>query len=589
MADTTQSFNKTWTAPTKVGGRYIQAPLVQQDTGFFRNITQNAPSLENNYNLSRSGDFYDIWSNPQPLGLLVEPGVNPQHSRNYAFENQDFPEVMLDLQNAPATWGNPSLDSLNNPGVGTKIRNDLGNDPAIRSTLEQFPSKVLNPVYGEGAKPASMLPLATQEWENMVTAPEIDRLSSRLFGSGFFGNRLKNLARIENRWPPFSEPDWDDVKHFGEGRKGYFEKKDGTLMNPFDIMYYDEISSIPVDKVPTDTFGFRADDQTRFLDRTSSIRSPLDGFGSPIKDIPEGTFAPYQGPLGDPPTRDEWFQDDPDAFTLKEDAEASLYPIGATIGGDSLLEEPTTENLNTLLRNTLVPMEGITETVEPLPSGPEDMFRDWFPKGSIENQNTLLMNTLVPISTGSGIGGIIEDGVQTDFAPRDVMPVVTGPEDFVPVMPDLSAPFDPSLTLADESEVFGTFDSTTPGLIGDYLREQEQDFTLPSGPEEMQPQPKKKKKQETGGPSASDLRRLAEKSRKQAEEKEDRVRKEAKKSKAKVKHDDKKAIAQTKSRADKKKKEADALQKAHDNFIKEQERLWRAKQQASMPKSWAFF
>ena len=112
------------------------------------------------------------------------------------------------------------------------------------------------------------------------------------------------------------------------------------------------------------------------------------------------------------------------------------------------------------------------------PSGGDSLLEE---PTNIDNINTLLMNTLVPISTGSGIGGIIEDGVQTDFAPRDVMPVVTGPEDFEPVMPDLSIPFDP----ANESELFGTFDSTTPGLIGDYLGAQEQEFILPSGPEEM--------------------------------------------------------------------------------------------------------
>lgn len=382
----------------------------------------------------------------------------------------------------------------------------------------------------------------------------------------------------------FGQGKWSDVKEkaqdlglevpFASKARGFLDivtdpnRVGSALLDLYRGTTTQEQPFIPI-RSPLD--GYRTDDQTRFLDRTSSIRSPLDGFGSPIKDIPEGTFAPFQGQQIDwdlpAPKREDWFQDNPDAFTVTDRSEASLYPIGTTtgpIGGDSLLEDPTNiDNINTLLRNTLVPMEGITETVEPLPSGPEDMFRDWFPKGSIENQNTLLMNTLVPISTGSG------------------MPVVTGPEDFEPVMPDLSIPFDP----ADESEVFGTFDSTTPGLIGDYLRAQEQDFIIPSGPEEMQPQPKK----DTGGPSASDLRRLAEKSRKQAEEKEDRIRKEAKKLKVKVEHDDKKAIAQAKSRADKKKKEADSLQKAHDNFIKEQERLWRAKQQASMPKSWAFF
>ena len=125
-----------------------------------------------------------------------------------------------------------------------------------------------------------------------------------------------------------------------------------------------------------------------------------------------------------------------DAFTVQDDAEASLYPIGTTTG--SLLEEPSNlVNINTILQNSLVGS-----------SGPEDMSTDWRnilgidpnpgytakeilgiresnprvlnqrtparrynrdefgnvrslsrfiePDPSIENLNTLLLNTLVP-------------------------------------------------------------------------------------------------------------------------------------------------------------------------------------------------
>tara|TARA_R100001594_G_scaffold53866_2_gene87472 strand:- start:3195 stop:5069 length:1875 start_codon:yes stop_codon:yes gene_type:complete len=303
------------------------------------------------------------------------------------------------------------------------------------------------------------------------------------------------------------------------------------------------------------------------LDRTSSIRSPLDGFGSPIKDIPEGTFAPYQGPLGDPPARE-----------------------------------------------------------------------DWFPQGSIENQNTLLRNTIVPISTGSGIGGIIEDGVQTDFAPRDVMPVVTGPEDFEPVMPDASIPFDP----ADESEVSGTFDSTTPGLIGDYLRAQEQDFILPSGPEEMTEvfteedkvaEDEQKRINEIAAQAeqdrirlekqAEDARRKREADERQAKKLRDQAEKadendrqyrakkmreaEAKERQAREKRNEERqateaarlnalaaAAKQQNLANERRQREEQARKQAefdrqHEEFIKQMDRDWRARQQASMPKSWAFF
>jgi hypothetical protein len=62
-------------------------------------------------------------------------------------------------------------------------------------------------------------------------------------------------------------------------------------------------------------------------EHTETLRS----FLPPIT-FPEGTVAPYLGPLGDPPNREDWFQDDPDAFTVTDRSEASLYPIGFTTG-----------------------------------------------------------------------------------------------------------------------------------------------------------------------------------------------------------------------------------------------------------------
>jgi hypothetical protein len=531
MADTTQSFNQTWTAPTKVGGRYIQAPLVQQDTGFFRNITQNAPSLENNYNLSRSGDFYDIWSNPQPLGLLVEPGVNPQHSRNYAFENQDFPEVILDIQNAPATWGGSS--------VGTKIRNDLGNDPAIRSTLEQFPSKVLR---------------GDQSWKNMVTTDEVDRLSSRLFGSGYFGNRLKEYARFDNR---FLDSDPEDRAHFKEGSEGYFKKQDGTLMNPFDIMYYDEIKE-------TD----------------------------PISAIDSGVFD--------------------DQFTVNDRSVASTDPIEVLLQNNPGILDTTEQPINLGQTNA--------DTLQSFFNIPE----------------------VTPVGTDSGTV-IVEDTpegtILTDNTPVDVMPWGAGEQymdaqGFETVMPDLSIPFDP----ADESEVFGTFDSTTPGQIGDYLRAQEQEFMLPSGPEEMTEvfteedkiaEDERKRIAEIEAREEEERARLqkiaddnrarreaderqAKKLREEAAEAEDRQDKarlsreaDERERQAKEKEAEEQAarenlrIAELAAASDKLAREKEERdKKATRQQLKELEefmarqaadRAFRKKQQASMPKSWSFF
>ena len=538
MADTPQSFNQTWTAPTKVGGRYIQAPLVQPETGFFRNITQNAPTLENNYNLSRTSitpdvqnlmdtypnadvttyqrpfDFgsddyyYNIWSNPQPLGLLVEPGVNPQHSRNYAFENQDFPEVILDIQNAPATWGGSS--------VGTKIRNDLGNDPAIRSTLEQFPSKVLR---------------GDQSWKNMVTTDEVDRLSSRLFGSGYFGNRLKEYARFDNR---FLDSDPEDRAHFKEGSEGYFKKQDGTLMNPFDIMYYDEIKE-------TD----------------------------PISAIDSGVFD--------------------DQFTVGDDAEASLFPLGYTTGVD-----PFQTNADTL-------------------------------------QSFFNIPEVTPIGTGGGMGGMIEDGVQTDFEPVEVMPWGAGEQymdaqGFDTVMPVLN-PFEP---LTEEQTVF---DRTTPGPIGDYLREQELDYMI----DEVFTQEDKAAEDErirldkimtqaredriAQEKIAADARRAKEADERRARElREEAARAEDRQNKARLSREaeerdrqaqeraqeernaaeaarlnslaeaaDKMAIDQARKEQEEQARKQAEFNKQHEAFVKQMDRDWRARQQASMPKSWAFF
>ena len=212
-------------------GRYTQTPAHSQEHG----------SIYGTPEPSGGGGFLR-WLNPQPLGFSVEPGVNPQHSRSYSFGDQDFNEILLDIQNAGPDW-NKSI-------VGQKILTDLTNDPATRPTLEQFPSKVLNPIYGEGAKPAPMLPMGTQSWKNMVTTDEIDRLNSRMMGGGYFGNLAKTASRLEDLWTQ----DESDIQHWNQGKRGYYQDilKDLDLeLSPFNIMYADELNEL-----------YRTDDQT---------------------------------------------------------------------------------------------------------------------------------------------------------------------------------------------------------------------------------------------------------------------------------------------------------------------------------------
>ena len=95
--------------------------------------------------------------------------------------------------------------------------------------------------------------------------------------------------------------------------------------------------------------------------------------------------------------------------------------------------------------------------------------------------------SIIPVShVEGGMKGFIEDGVQTDYEPRDVMPEVDIAsllaDDHVDRMPDL---FNLPISGMGGIEEQTVFDSTTPGQIGDYLRAQEQEFMLPSGPEEM--------------------------------------------------------------------------------------------------------
>ena len=270
---------------------------------------------------------FSRWLDPQPLDA----------SRTYTWDMPDLNEILLDINRAGPDWNKT-------PG-GVKFITNLTNDPATRPILEQFPSKVLR----EG-----------QSWKNMVTADDIDRLSSRMMGGGYFGQPLKRIAQMENI-NPFNR-DVEDIQHWREGDKGYYQDilKDLDLdLDPFNIMYADELNEL-----------YRTDDQT--IIPQFDLEPNLDIPFAPIT-FPEGTVAPYQGPVDwdFTPNREDWFPNEADAFTVQDDAEASLYPIGTTTG--SLLEEPSTENLNTILMNTFVPMEGITETVETLPSGPEEM------------------------------------------------------------------------------------------------------------------------------------------------------------------------------------------------------------------------
>jgi hypothetical protein len=289
-----------------------------------------------------------------------------------------------------------------------------------------------------------------------------------------------------------------------------------------------------------------------------------------------------------------------DQFTVGDDAEASLFPLGYTTGVD--------------------PFQTNEDTLQSFFNIPE----------------------VTPIGTDSGTV-IVEDTpegtILTDNTPVDVMPWGAGEQymdaqGFETVMPDLSIPFDP----ADESEVFGTFDSTTPGQIGDYLRAQEQEFMLPSGPEEMTEvfteedkiaEDERKRIAEIEAREEEERARLqkiaddnrarreaderqAKKLREEAAEAEDRQDKarlsreaDERERQAKEKEAEEQAarenlrIAELAAASDKLAREKEERdKKATRQQLKELEefmarqaadRAFRKKQQASMPKSWSFF
>ena len=202
-------------------------------------------------------------------------------------------------------------------------------------------------------------------------------------------------------------------------------------------------------------------------------------------------------------------------------------------------------------------------------------------------------------------------------------------------MPVLN-PFEP---LTEEQTVF---DSTTPGQIGDYLRAQEQEFMLPSGPEEMyipfeqdqetidreareeqirldkimtkarEDRIAQEKIAENARQAKEADERRARELREEAEEAEDRQDKsrlsreaEERDRQAKERAQEERnaveaarlnALAEATEKinmAQKKKEEEAGRQqlKALEEFMARQaaDRAFRKKQQASMPKSWAFF
>ena len=465
------------------------------------------------------------WLNPQPLDA----------SRTYTWDMPDLNEILLDINQAGPDWNKT-------PG-GAKILLDLQNDPARINTLSKLPGKSLGP---------------KQSWKDMVTATDIDRLSSRMMGGGFYGPNLQRISGLENSLiENILKEEKQDLQHWNEGHTGYFQdtlKDLGLDLDPFNIMYADELKELSTPN------------PHRYLQDTI---------------------------LAD------------NSFTVNT-------------------EQPV--NLGQTHADTLQSFFNIPEVTEEQPE-------------------------VTPVGTDSGTV-IVEDTpdgtIVTDNTPVFNTPIVDPstwlPDDHIDTTPVLN-PFEP---LTEDQTVF---DRTTPGPIGDYLREQELDYMIDEvfTQEDKAAEDEQKRINEIAAKAEQDRIRLEkqaedarkrqlahEKQAREARERADRIEREARERDEQIQADDRKAIARArreeeqrnekaKAAADKKrqaveaarlnalaaaaKKQAAAAKKREEENKKKQEaesqrlhklnmemlarmrrdREERARQQASMPKSWAFF
>ena len=241
---------------------------------------------------------------------------------------------------------------------------------------------------------------------------------------------------------------------------------------------------------------------------------------------PEGSVAPYQGPVewDYTPSREDW--NEADAFTVQDDAEASLYPIGTTTG--SLLEEPSAENLNTILMNTLVPMEGITETVESLPSGPEEMTEVFTEEDKIAEDERIRLDKIMTKAR--------EDRIAQEKIAADARQAKE----------------------ADERRARELREEAARA------EDRQDKARLSREAKERDRQAQERAQEERNAAEAARLNSLAEAA-------------------------DKMAIDQARKQQEEQARKQAEFNKQHEAFVKQMDRDWRARQQASMPKSWAFF
>jgi hypothetical protein len=494
-----------------VGRQVANLPTGKALGGFFGNVGSAAKGA-----LTEAGNVSKFLGFNQPLDA----------SRTYSWDMPDLPEILWDVNQAGPDWNK-------SPG-GAKILSDLGTDPTYRNRMAQME------LYRD---PKGSLPAADQ---SLVTTDDIDRLSSRMMGGGFYGGGRQGLSLAENLWESVTKGETEDLKNWGRGFLGRYQDH-----SPFEIMYAGE--------VPTDTFarsplsGYRVDDQTIIpqFDLTPDLDIPF----APIT-FPEGTVPPFQGPVDwdFTPDREDWFPNESDAFTVQDDAEASLYPIGFTTG--SLLEEPSTENLNAILMNTIVPMEGITETVETLPSGPEGM-------------------------------------IEVVDIPEAVSSLPSGPEEMTEVFTEEDkAAEDERKRIAEiaaqaERDQF-ELERKAERLEWESRREQER----------AEEDARKKREEAAKAQDRQDKARLAREAderERQAQERQRELEDERRQAVEAARLNELARAAEQQNLANQRRqREEEARKQAefdrqHEAFIKQMDRDWRARQQASMPKSWAFF
>jgi len=580
-------------------------------------------------------DTKGFWSG---LGDALLPDAQPlDASRTYTWDMPDLPEILWDVNQAGSKW--------NESAGGEKIIGDLNIDKDYRNKLvqmdlfhnEQAPLVVdgmLQPIEEEYTGPSA--------GDRLLTTTDFDRLSSRMMGGGYFGAGRQGTSLGENLWESAIKGETEDLKNWGKGRLGRYKG-----LSPFEIMFADVGN---IFEAPTDTFarsplsGYRVDDQTitpktetrtgffpRLTDPISAIDSGVFDDQFTVNDRSVASTDPIEVLLQNNPGILDTTEQPINLGQTHADTLQSFFDIPEEPTG-SLFGDPSIINENTLMMNSLIPIstgdpytesgkvvidEGVqtdyTPKLEPLfdiESLLADDHIDTTPvydptaDAYLDRLNESFNPNLANIIYDSGVSGDLtpvqeafDDYVERNVLGIDVPETIEAPEmeQILPSGPeDMYIPFEQDQETIDREarEEQIRLDKIMTKAREDRIRLEKQAENARQAKEADKRRARELREEAEEAEDRQDKSRLS----REAEERDRQAKERAQEERNAVEAARLNALAEATEKinmAQKKKEEEAGRQqlKALEEFMARQaaDRAFRKKQQASMPKSWAFF